>query len=962
MTQAMSISVLPAADKLLVLRLEGKEQLGMLPEWHVDLVSDVSLLGVREEIPMSDLVGHRATITIAHGAERHINGYITEAQRGERRGRFNAYRITMRPWLWFATRNRNSRVFQSMTVEDIVSEVLETYSADYTFNCSETGYPTLDYCVQYNESDFDFISRLLEESGIYYYFTHTGDTHTLVLVDGMGGHETKDGDSTIKWANKFDAKTPSILEWHLSEEATAVKATVRDFDYQAVDSAVEASSEAAASLPGGSPAFPGAGGETGAGEIYEFPGRAVQTQDKAEADSDAAAAAELYAKVRLQEQQALRKVYTGSTNCNDLRIGDKFELTDAPRGEDEMEYLVVSISLNAEFADHEAIEEIAPSQGRRDGLIASIMCIPVDASQPFRPQRRTPRPVMYGPQTATVVGASGNEIETDALGRIKVQFHWDRLGESDENSSCFVRVAQPWAGKGMGLWMIPRVGHEVVVSFIGGDPDRPLITGSVHNDVNTPIYPLPAHADISGWRTHSTKEGADDARHELRFDDKKDSEYVWLQSQKNFHRHVKEDAFDWVEKHENRKTKLTRQEVIGEDWLMYVGKDVKHDLAKDLHTKVAGDIFTTGAATWQVQLASDFSAKVGADLSYDVTGKTALKSGGDINLKTDGVANVKTGGHLIGESGGKLSLKASSDLLMEGSKISAKTTGELVLEATGGIKIVCGSSVITLSSTGITIDGAQVKVNCGGGGGSATAAESAADAEPKAPEEAQNTPLLTPDQVDDYDALFADPLTDEAGGGAAASGTPRSAQVPGASGLSAGALAAGATMLAAAGAAALAVAAGATFDSGGSDDEDENADDSNPEADRALADAQAAERAARDAEAQAEAATPRQTAEEALAAAEAAYVAAKAAEAAATTDEERQTAEEAVAVAEAAYEAAKRAEAEARAASPSAEEVQAASDAAYAAAKQAEADAAPAPDKPEPPATPDTPDSTGGTA
>ena len=937
MTQAMSITTPLGDDKLLVLRLEGKEQLGALPEWHVDLVGNVSLLGVREDISLDDLLGQQATVTIAHGTERYINGYITEAQRGERRGRFDAYRITMRPWVWFATRTRNSKVFQSMTVEAIVSEVLDTYSADYTFNLTYSDYPTLEYCVQYNESDFDFISRLLEEAGIYYFFEHTSDTHTMMLVDGMGGHEAKSGDPAIQWANKLDAKTASMVEWHLAEEVTAVKATVRDFDYLAVATAIEKST------PDGDAAA------LGSGEVYEYPARAVLNQLETTA-ADASAAAERIAKVRLEEQQALRKVYTGTTNCNDLKVGDTFDLEDAPHSDDEASYLVVSMNFSAEFADHEAIEEIAASQGRRDGVLASIMCIRTDG-QDFRPQRRTPRPVMYGPQTATVVGASGNEIETDAVGRIKVQFHWDRDGENDENSSCFVRLAQPWAGKGMGLWMIPRVGHEVVVSFIGGDPDRPLITGSVHNDVNTPIYPLPGHAEISGWRTHSSKEAAEDARHELRFDDKKDSEYIWLQSQKNFHRHVKEDAFDWVEKNENRKTKLTRQEVIGENWLMYVGKDVKHELAKDLHTKVAGDIFTTGAATWQVQLASDFSAKVGADLSYDVTGKTALKSGGDINLKTDGVANVKTGGHLIGESGGKLSLKAASDLLMEGAKISAKTSGELVLEATGGIKIVCGSSVITLSSSGITIDGGQVKVNCGGGGGSGTAAESAADAEPKAPEEAQNTPLLTPDQVDDYDALFADPLTDENAGGAAASAAPASAPAA-SSGLSAGALAAGATMLAAAGAAALAVAGGATFASGG-DDEDEPAEEDTSARDQALADSEAAERAAREAEAQAEAQTPRQTAEEALAAAEAAYLAAKAAEAAATTDEERQSAEEALAVAEAAYEAAKQAEADARAASPSAEEVQASSDAAYAAAKQAEADAAP-------PA--DTPDSSGGAA
>lgn len=879
MTQALSITTPLGADKLLVLRLEGKEQLGALPEWHVDLVGNVNALGMRESISLDDLLGQRATVTIAHGEERHINAYITEAQRGERRGRFNAYRLTLRPWTWFATRSRNCKVFQSMTVQEIVSAVLDTYCADYRFDLSYSDYPTLEYCLQYNESDFDFISRLLEEAGIYYFFEHTSDTHTMVLVDGMGGHEARSGDETITWANKLDADKACMVEWHLAEEVTAVKATVRDFDYLASATAIEKSTPA------------GDAAALGSGEVYEYPARAVLNQLETTA-ADALSAAERVAKVRLEEQQALQKVYTGTTNCNDLKVGDTFDLADAPHSDDESTYLVVSMNFSAEFADHEAIEEIAASQGRRDGVLASVMCIRTDG-QDFRPPRRTPRPVMYGPQTATVVGASGNEIETDALGRIKVQFHWDRDGANDENSSCFVRLSQPWAGKGMGLWMIPRVGHEVVVSFLGGDPDRPLITGSVHNDVNTPIYPLPAHAEISGWRTHSSKEAADDARHELRFDDKKDSEYVWMQSQKDFRRHVKADSFDWIEKNENRKTKLTRQEVISENWLMYVGQDVKHDLGKDLHTKVAGDIFTTGAATWQVKLAGDMSTQVGADLSYDVTGKTALKSGGDINLKTDGVANLKTGGNLVAESGAKLSLKSSGDLLMEGGKVSVKTSGELVIDATGGIKIVCGGSVIALTSSGITIDGGTVSINGGGGGGSGTAAESAADAEPKAPEEAQNTALLTPDSADDYDALFADPLEAESGSAAASPAAAPAASAPSApsapSGLSAGALAAGASMLAAAGAGAMALGAAAAFagSAGGDEEEDEpEAEPPNPERDQALSEA------------------------------EAAYLAAKAAEAAATNDTERQTAEQALAEAEAAYAAAQRAAADAAAPPP----------------------------------------------
>lgn len=831
MSSVMSITTKLGGEKLLVLRMEGREQLGALPEWQVDLVGNVSLLGVRESIDLHALLGSRANVSIEHGAKRHFNGFITEVQRGERHGRFDSFRITMRPWTWFATRTRNSKVFQNKSVKDIVTAVLTPYSADFAWRLQDAAvYKPLEYCVQYQESDFDFVSRLLEEFGIYYFFEHTSTTHTLVLIDSMGKHKAKTGDKTVKWSHKLDATKPTLVDWKMVEEVHSVKAVVRDYDYLATASAIQQEHSA---LPTAATA------KLGDAEVYEFPARAVQNQVKPDAQPTAAAAIRV-AKMRLEELQSLQQIYTGTTNCNDITVGATFDLEDALNAADDDSYLIVGMNFHAEFADHEAIDDLRSLPRRRDGVIANLMCISTGGNA-FRPQRRTPRPIMYGPQTAIVVGASGNEVETDKHGRIKVQFHWDRLGENNENSSCFVRLSQPWAGKGMGLWMIPRVGHEVVVSFIGGDPDRPLITGSVHNDINTPIYPLPANSDISGWRTHSTKNGAADARHELRFDDKTGKEYVWLQSQKNFHRHVKEDAFDWIEMNETKKVKLTRKEVVGENWYVNVGKDVMHDLGKDLHTKVAGDIFTTGAATYQLKLEKDFNAKVGADYGLDVTGKTAVKAGGDINLQSGGAGNFKTTGNLVGEAGAKLSLKATADLLMQAVNIKAKGSAEIVLEATAGIKIVCGGSVITLGPAGVTIDGPLVKVNCGGGGGSAGAAESAAAAEPKAPEDAMNQELLTSAKATDYDKLFEDPLTvgqeapntaaaanasaDAAAAAKAAADTAAAAAAAAARAakIRAAGLAGAAAALAAGGAAAAALAAAAAGGGGGAEDNEDDA-------------------------------------------------------------------------------------------------------------------------------------------
>lgn len=753
-TQVMTISTTLGAGKLLVLRMEGQEHLGRLPEWQVDLVGNVNLLGKREHIDLHALLGTRANVTIdLQGVKREFNGYITRAQRGERHGRFEAFSIVMRPWLWFATRSRNTRVFQNKSVKDIVSEVLKAYSSDFAWRLLLPSlYPTLEYCVQYDESDFAFVSRLLEEAGIYYFFEHTATTHTMVLTDSMAKHRSKAGVTPVEWANRFK-HGHCIVAWRKLEEVRATKATVRDHDYLSSATRIE---QDHAALPLSATA------KLGPGEVYEYPARAVLNQKNPQA-TPAVKAASQVARVRLEEQQALQTLYTGSTNCNDIAVGATFLLAKAPSLLENVNYLVVGMSFRAEFGDHEALEDLKSIKRKRDGFLADISCISM-SDNPFRPERRTPRPVVHGPETAVVVGASGNEIEVDKHGRVKVQFHWDRHGRKDADSSCWVRVAQPWAGKGSGLWTIPRIGHEVVVAFVGGDPDRPLITGSVHNDVNLPAYELPKLSHLSGWRTHSTKQGGADMYSELRFADEKTKEYIWLQSQRDFYRHVKGDAFDFVEKNETRKVKLTRKEVVGEHWYLNVGQDWMQDIGKDLHTKVAGDIFTTGGATYQLKLAKSFSAKIGADHGTDVAGKTDLKSTGAVSITTQADMHLKAKGKIAQEAQGKVSLKSATDVVMEALSIKGKGRAEIVLEAgTGGIKIVCGPSVITLGPSGVTIDGPQVKINCGGGGGSAGSAESATAAQPAEAKEAKDQPELKPDKAQDFEKLFKDPIADAGG-------------------------------------------------------------------------------------------------------------------------------------------------------------------------------------------------------
>lgn len=765
----MKITTTLGADKLLVLRMEGRESLGKLAEYRVDLVGNVTMLGEAEDIDVHRLLGTRANVTMdVQDRKREFNAFVVKMQRGERHGRYEAFTMIMRPWLWFATKTRNSKVFQNKSVKDIVTDVLTPYSSDFEWRLKVAAdYKPLEYCVQYDETDFDFVSRLLEEAGIYYFFEHTSTKHTMVLIDAMTKHVSKKTSDPVKWANSLKHKD-TITNWLMQEEVRSVKATVIDHDYLATATAIEQNKSVSPNK---------ATSKLGTAEVYEYPANVVLNQVKPESQP-ATTAATQRAKVLQEGLFSMQQAFTATTNAQDMACGATFEVTEEGGGllggmfggdsKREGKYLVVSASYRLEFADHEAIEDLKSIRKRRDGFVADVVVIDVKG-EPFRPDRTTPRPLMHGPQTALVVGASGNEIETDKHGRVKVQFFWDRLGTKNQDSSCFVRVAQPHAGKSFGFWSVPRVGQEVVVSFIGGNPDRPLITGAVYNDVNPIAYELPKLATVSGWRSRSSKEGTLEMFNELRFEDEKTKEYVWFQAQKDFYRSVKENAFDMVLKNETVKVKLTRKEVVGENWYMNVGKDVMQDFGKDLHVKVAGDIFFTGAATYQLQLAKDISVKGGADAGVDITGKTELKSGGDINLESGGNFSLKASTNLVQQAGSKLSLKAGADLLAEGVNVKIKGSAEVVIEGSAGIKLVCGGSSIALGPAGVDIVGPMVKINSGGGGGSAGSADAATAAQPKAPTEAKNQEELTSAKATDYDKLFEDPIVkaNSGGGGAA---------------------------------------------------------------------------------------------------------------------------------------------------------------------------------------------------
>jgi type VI secretion system secreted protein VgrG len=721
-------------DAFLVLRFRGNEQMNRLGEFKVDVVGALVPV-VDQPVPIvpSMLMGTKAVIKMdVHDDKRGFVGYITRFDQGEKHGRFYSYTFTLKPWLWFATRGRNSRVFQKKNVKEIVTEVLTPYLAGNTMKwdlVAESLYPKLDFCVQYDESDYDFASRLLQRAGINYYFKHDGDAEKLelVLFDSNAKLTGRGPMEPIHWASSLKDEG-TITDWTSSDEVRFKAAVVKDYDYLAPATAIEKEKKDMLAMPLWK----------GPGEFYEYPGDVVQNSQLETAGTTVQKAATDKAAALFESLQQMRRTATARCNARDIAVGLTFPLKSHPMNQPKQDgdYAVVAANYSAEFAQHEAIRELAALSRSKEGFVAQILV--TDKADNIRPDMTVVKPMMRGPQTAVVVGASGNEIETDKHGRVKVKFHWDRDTKKDQTSSCWVRVATPWASKNFGMISIPRVGDEVVVDFIDGDPDKPLVVGSVYNELNPPIWELPANATMSGIKSRTSKKGDFETSNELRFEDKKEKEHIWIQAERDFYRHVKKKAFDFVGDESMAKKKKSHKESIVENWFLDVGKDVQHNFGKDVHLTVAGDIFYKGGATWQVELAKDMTVKVGGAFGYQVTGDSGLKSTGKLLLTSAAEAH----------------LKGTSKVAIEGAQVSIKASGGVVLDCPGGITLKCGGSLVSLTSAGVDIVGGVVKLNSGGGGPGGSAATEAKDASPAKPAKLED---ITSAKATDYDKNFENP-------------------------------------------------------------------------------------------------------------------------------------------------------------------------------------------------------------
>lgn len=502
-------------DALLLRSFEGEEELSQPFRFSLDMLAQDPALD------MSKLIGQPVTFAakLPDDELRYFNGKVLRIAAGEVETHEKAHRqfhAEVVPNLWFLKFNANSRVFQNKTIPDIVKQVWEDAGLTDLKVSTRGKYAKLEYCVQYNESDYQFVSRLLEKVGISYYVQHDKGKHVTVLFDEASGY-TKCVESKVDFAGIFSfPRYGEIAKWERRIEFTSGKYAVTDYNFETSATNLLTKEKSILKTKGISDY-----------EVYEYPGGYMKTAD-----------GKPIATARMEALEVPGEVVIGAGSCLSFTPGGKFQLkSHHVKSEAKVGYALVAVNHQA----YEPTLTLGRDASDRDEAPYSnqFRCIPEKTV--FRPARVTPVPRIHGLQTAKVVGAKANDVFTDEFGRVKLQFHWDREGKFDDKSSCWVRVAQSWAGAKRGTLFTPRVGDEVVVDFLDGDPDRPLVVGSLYNDANATPYKLPDKAAHSGIKTLSIDKGKADEFNELRFDDTAGKEQIYFHAQKDFVRIVEND-------------------------------------------------------------------------------------------------------------------------------------------------------------------------------------------------------------------------------------------------------------------------------------------------------------------------------------------------------------------------------------------------------------------------------------
>ncbi|WP_112173990.1 type VI secretion system Vgr family protein [Paraburkholderia unamae] len=589
-----------ASAELMLLRMVGGDELGRLSEYRLDL------LCLSGGLTPGEMLGQDLSVelTLPSGPTREFNGIVTmfrmsSAGKGIY-GSMSRYEAIVRPRLWLLTRGSHYRFFHEMTVTDIVKTVLDEYQVDMVNRCTTT-YPKREHCAQYRETDFAFVSRLMEHEGIYYYFEHESGKHTMVLADSGDVHTPISHYDAIAYD---PAETPwkereCIYHWRLGGELQTGFYETNDYDFQKPSASLHQGlkSRATRTQPYDPASYTGQEHLSGYTEASE---------------------GDRYARVGAEIHQSRNEIVEGRSTARGVWPGGLFRLNGHPSDAQNDSYLVVSASYEINSDTYVSTFAAGAQPALFDCAFTALR-----KSNQFRSARTTPRAVASGPQTAVVVGESGAEITTDSYGRIKVAFHWEQLMPASPTKSdmnrCWVRVAQGWAGNQWGAFFLPRIGHEVLVEFIEGDPDQPVVTGSVYNASLMPPYKLPDDSAVSTIKSNSTTGGG--GYNEVRFKDAKGNEQLFFHAQK--------DHETWVIN----------------DSLMNVGNDRHLKVKVDEHVSVGGNRHDHVVGNQNAQVDGNASLTVKGDQQEQVSGNYALSVTGNIHLAASGsiVIEAQTG-------------------------------------------------------------------------------------------------------------------------------------------------------------------------------------------------------------------------------------------------------------------------------------------------------------------------------
>ncbi len=694
-------------DALSFHHMTGSEAISRPFAFELVLVSeDMSLA-------LEAVLGTPVTVALEldQGAKRYFHGLASDFAYVGTDNELAFYQATLRPWLWFLGRTYDCRIFQKQTVVEIIKTIFAKYP-NHEFEDRLTGqYAPRVYCVQYRESDLDFVSRLMESEGICYFFKHEDNRHTLVLADSPQAHESFKDYAEVPFfpLDKLARRERDhVYEWQvrsLVESGTYVH-TAFDFEKPKADLAAKLARPMPHALS--------------SGEVYDYPGPHV---DLGEGDR--------VARLRLEASQVAHKRVSGAGTAAGLVSGYTFKLTQYPRADQNAEHLLLEVA-------HELWEPTYRTgmSGEEEHYLCTFEAMPSNLT--FRPPRVTPKPIVQGPQTAIVTGPAGEEIWPDKYGRVKVQFHWDRLGKHDESSSCWVRASQLWAGPGFGGIHIPRIGQEVIVDFLEGDPDSPLITGRVYNGMAMPPYGLPANATQSGIKSNSSKGGG--GSNELMFEDKKGSELVYLHAQKDESIVVENDKSEKVGHDETITIGHDRTETVGHDEKLTVGNDRTRKVgANETVTVVANQTISVGGnrtdtvsqneartvlIAQQQTVGAMRDVKVGASQSHEVGISDSWGVGVDRSTKIGSNNSLNVGSDRSADVGANDSLKVGkdrsasvgdNDTLSVGKDASMTVGKTLVVSAGDEVSITTGKASIVMKKDGtITISGKDITIDASG--------------------------------------------------------------------------------------------------------------------------------------------------------------------------------------------------------------------------------------------------------